>query len=168
MAVGAWTRIHVQVQAPSGVFDLWTWLKDPGRGSTYLCRPARAGSNSARGCRPLDVDPRVCAGPFRRVRPVYVAVGPETRIHVPVPALFCVFDLFTWLLAPGRGSTSLRRPFFACSTCARGCRPLEVDPRACVGPFPSVRHVHVALDTRMWINAPLPALFGVFDLCTRL
>ena len=50
---------------------------------------------SLRECRKLDVDLRTCSRPFPWVGPVHVGVGPTSWIHVPVAALFRVFDMYT-------------------------------------------------------------------------
>ena len=41
-----------------------------------------------------------------------------------------------------------------------------MDPRACTGPFRCVGPLHVAIRLWTWIHVPVPALFGVFALCT--
>ena len=100
--VRPWTWIHVSEPSLFGVFAQCTWLYATGRGSTCLsphfsvCSPSARGctpldvdspacachfpvnSPCARGCTPLDVDPRGWVGPFRCVRPAYVAVPPST------------------------------------------------------------------------------------------
>ena len=103
-----------------------------------MCRPC------IRGCTPPDVDSRGCAGPFRCVGPVHVAVPHRTWIQVAEAALYCDYDLCTWWYAP------------------------DVDPRASTGPFWCVGPVHVAESLRTWINLPVPALVGVFALFTWL
>ena len=73
--------------------------------------------------------------------------------------------MYTCLYPSGRGSTWLYRPFSVCRPCARTSTPLDVDPRACTGPYRCVGPVHVLLpldvDPR-FCTGP----FGVYSLCT--
>ena len=146
------TWIQVPVPAIFGVFALCTWLYDPGRGSTCWGSPFSVSSPCSRGSTPVDVDPRGRDGYFWCVCAVYDSERAWTEIHVHGPALFGVFVMCTRLYALGRGSTCLARPFSVCSPCARGCTPLDVDPRAWAGPFMCVRPVYVVVRPWTWIH----------------
>ena len=156
VVVGHRTQIHVPVAALFRVFYMCTWLLVPGRGATFQTPLLSAFMTSTRGFKPRDVDPPASGPHFPRVRPVHVAVGPWTCFSGPLGALFNVLDLCTWkicvlviahfrvfgqctwLYDPKRGSTCLLPPFTAWSTSARGCRSVDVDPRASGLTFPSV------------------------------
>ena len=102
VAVRLWTSIHVLVLALFRVFALCTWVHASGRVSTYLYRPFSGCSLCARGYKPQDIDARAFTPPFRSLSPGQVGVLLWTRIHVPVPALFVVNALCTWVYATGR------------------------------------------------------------------
>ena len=70
------------------------------------------------------------------------------------------------MYASGRRLTCLYRPFFVCSPSACGSTHLDVDPRACTGPFLCVRPLHVGVRLWDWIDVPVRALFDVFAVCT--
>ena len=119
-----------------------------GRGSRLLYWQFSVRKPTARVCTRIDMDPRACSGTFQCVYPIHLGIRLWTWIHVPVPALFVVFGLCTWVYASGRGSTCLYWPFSGCTPGARLWTRLDVVPSACRGSFLCVRFVH--LGVRLW------------------
>ena len=155
--VRVWTCIHVPVPP------------------FLVCSPC------ARVCTCVDVHPRDCTGPPRCLSPLHLCVRVLTCIHVTVPALFGVYVLCTCVYASARGgvdtpctcvyasgraSTSLYLPFLVCTPCTRLCARLDERPRVCTGPLPCASPVHVCVRVSRCIRVPVPALFGVYGLCT--